>query len=166
MVLNTSVLSNRNYAVVAKLVDATGLSPVGNYLMRVQIPPTAFLVIKGLCMWVVYLLRCSDNSLYCGITNDMDGRLKAHQAGKGAKYTRSRLPVKVVHIEVVGSKSTALKREIVIKKLSKKEKEVMVKHILMVKKVKICPECGSHKIELFDADNDICRKCGKWFTGS
>ena len=74
-------------------------------------------------MWHVYLLRCSDNSLYCGISNNVKRRLKAHQAGKGAKYTRGRLPVKLVYVSGVCSKSEALKNEIRIKKLSKKEKE-------------------------------------------
>jgi putative endonuclease len=46
--------------------------------------------------WVVYLVQCSDDSLYCGTTNNLEGRLSAHNAGKGAKYTRSRKPVKLV----------------------------------------------------------------------
>ena len=74
-------------------------------------------------MWYVYLLRCSDGSLYCGITNDIERRLKAHQAGKGAKYTRARLPVKLAYTETVESKSKALKRELQIKKFSKTKKE-------------------------------------------
>ena len=77
-------------------------------------------------VWYVYLLRCSDRSLYCGITNDVKRRLKAHQAGKGAKYTRARLPVKVVYTETVGSKSEALKREYQIKRLPKIKKEQMI----------------------------------------
>jgi putative endonuclease len=77
-------------------------------------------------MWYVYLLRCSDGSLYCGITNDVKRRLKAHQSGKGAKYTRSRLPVKLAYTEPVGNKSKALKREYEIKKLSKSKKEEMI----------------------------------------
>lgn len=77
-------------------------------------------------MWTVYLLRCSDSSLYCGITNDVKRRLKAHQAGKGAKYTRARLPVKVVYTEPAVSKSEALKREYQIKQLPKIKKEQMI----------------------------------------
>lgn len=115
-------------------------------------------------MWIVYLLRCSDKSLYCGITNDPSRRLKEHQTGKGAKYTRSRLPVAMVYTEAVSSKSIALKRELVIKKLPKKEKEFMVSHSTGIHKIKTCPECGSHKVDIFDSDNDICRKCGKWFA--
>lgn len=77
-------------------------------------------------MWIVYLLRCSDSSLYCGITNNLNRRFKSHQAGKGAKYTRARLPVKLVYWEHVTTKSIALKRELAIKKLSKIKKEDMV----------------------------------------
>jgi len=119
-------------------------------------------------MWVIYLLRCSDNSLYCGITNDLEQRLRAHQAGKGAKYTRGRLPVKIVYTEEVCSKSVALKRELMIKSLSKKEKEFMVSQSTTIKKskVKTCHECGNHDVIMFDADNDICNKCNSWFPGS
>ena len=73
--------------------------------------------------WVVYLLRCRDRSLYCGITNDLPKRLKAHAAGKASRYTRSRLPVEVVYTESQPSKSTALKREAAIKKLRRRDKE-------------------------------------------
>lgn len=76
--------------------------------------------------WYVYLLRCSDDSLYCGITNDLEKRTSKHNHGKGAKYTRSRLPVVLVWYEVVKNKSLALKREIEIKKLTKSEKEDMI----------------------------------------
>ena len=76
--------------------------------------------------WLVYLLRCSDGSLYTGITNDLPKRLKAHAAGKASKYTRSRLPVKLVHSEPKRSKSAALKREAAIKKLHRAEKERVV----------------------------------------
>ncbi len=77
-------------------------------------------------MWYVYLLRCSDNSLYCGITNNLPRRLKTHNLGKGAKYTRSRLPVRLVWQEKHNSKSSALKKEIKVKKKSKREKEKLV----------------------------------------
>ena len=72
--------------------------------------------------WVVYLLLCSDNSLYCGISNDLQKRIIAHNNKKGAKYTRGRTPVTLINFIVVGSKSEALKIEIKIKKLSKKDK--------------------------------------------
>ena len=76
--------------------------------------------------WLVYLLRCSDGSLYTGITNDLPKRLKAHAAGKASKYTRSRLPVRLVMSEPQRSKSAALKRELAIKRLRRAEKDRLV----------------------------------------
>ena len=75
----------------------------------------------------VYLLRCSDDSLYCGWTNDLDARLKAHNSGRGAKYTRSLLPVTLVYHEVYADLHNALSREWHIKRLSKAEKEALLK---------------------------------------
>ena len=74
-------------------------------------------------MWYVYLARCSDNSLYCGITNNLEKREKTHNLGKGSKYTRSRLPVEFVWWEMHETKSLALSREAQIKKKKKSEKE-------------------------------------------
>ena len=76
--------------------------------------------------WLVYLLRCSDGSLYTGITNDLPKRLKAHATGKASRYTRSRLPVKLAYSEPQKSKSAALKRELAIKRLRRAEKEKLV----------------------------------------
>ncbi len=73
--------------------------------------------------WLVYVLRCSDGSLYTGITNDLPKRLKAHAAGKASKYTRSRLPVRLAYSELQRSKSAALKREAAIKRLRRAEKD-------------------------------------------
>ena len=70
----------------------------------------------------VYLLRCSDGSLYCGWTNDLEHRLAAHNSGKGAKFTRSRRPVELVYWEECENKSSAMKREYEIKQLSRVEK--------------------------------------------
>ena len=70
----------------------------------------------------VYLLECSDGTLYCGWTNDIEKRLKAHNSGKGAKYTRSRLPVRLVYLEEYESSVEAQKREYRIKMLSRNEK--------------------------------------------
>ncbi len=67
--------------------------------------------------WVAYLVRCSDNSLYCGISNDLKSRLLEHNSGKGAKYTRSRRPVKLVGVSSELTKSEALKLEYGIKQL-------------------------------------------------
>lgn len=76
--------------------------------------------------WYVYIVRCSDNSLYTGITNDLNKRLRKHNEGKGAKYTRARLPVRLMMFQTVDSKSDALKLEIKIKKLSKAAKEALI----------------------------------------
>lgn len=78
-------------------------------------------------MHFVYILRCGDDSLYTGYTNDLDKRVKTHNSGKGAKYTRSRLPVRLVYSKRVDSKSIGLKLEARIKKLTKIEKEAFVK---------------------------------------
>ena len=72
--------------------------------------------------WLIYILRCSDGSLYTGITNDLPKRLKAHAAGKASKYTRSRLPVRLAYREPQKSKSAALKRESAIKRLTRPAK--------------------------------------------
>ena len=67
--------------------------------------------------WVVYLLRCSDESLYCGITNDLGNRLADHNSGKGAKYTRSRMPVELVGVSSEMTKSEAMKLEYRVKQV-------------------------------------------------
>lgn len=74
----------------------------------------------------VYILRCADGTLYTGCTNDLFRRLAAHNAGKGAKYTRSRRPVELVYREEVPDKSAALRREAAIKGLSRKEKLALI----------------------------------------
>lgn len=73
-------------------------------------------------MWFVYLLRCSDDTLYCGITNDLERRIKQHNEGKGAKYTRGRGPVALIKSFTCDSKSEALKLEYKIKQLSREDK--------------------------------------------
>lgn len=73
-------------------------------------------------VWYVYLLRCGDGSLYCGMTDDVLRRLEAHRSGKGAKYTRGRGPLELVYTEECESYSAALKREAAIKKLKRQEK--------------------------------------------
>ena len=76
----------------------------------------------------VYLLRCADGSLYCGWTTDPEARLKAHNSGQGAKYTRSRLPVKLVYLEAWADRHDAMSREWHIKRMSKEEKEALVRN--------------------------------------
>ncbi len=72
------------------------------------------------------MLSCADNSLYTGWTNDLTRRLANHQSGKGAKYTRSRLPVRLVYYEEYETESEARKRECAIKKLPRHKKEALI----------------------------------------
>lgn len=76
-----------------------------------------------------YILKCSDNTLYTGWTNDLEKRLKAHNAGKGAKYTKTRLPVEIVYYESFEDKIDAMKREYAIKQLSRKEKLKLIQGV-------------------------------------
>lgn len=75
--------------------------------------------------WFVYLVRCKDGSLYTGITKDVAARVARHNAGTGAKYTRSRLPVVLVYTKKMRSETAARKREATLKRLPKKEKEAL-----------------------------------------
>lgn len=72
--------------------------------------------------WVVYILKCADESLYTGITNDLEGRIGAHESGNGAKYTRGRGPFTLMHCEKCKNRSEASKREVEIKNLRREEK--------------------------------------------
>jgi len=77
--------------------------------------------------WSVYLLRCADGSLYTGITKDVKRRCQQHSAGTASRYTRSRLPVKMVYQEAAAHRSLALKREAAIKALTRAEKLALVR---------------------------------------
>ena len=77
--------------------------------------------------WFVYILNCADGTLYTGITNDLDRRIKAHNAGTASKYTRVRRPVSVVYSEEVETKGDALRRELQIKRLTRSEKMAIIK---------------------------------------
>lgn len=79
--------------------------------------------------WYVYILSCADNTLYTGITNNLEARITEHNAGKGAKYTRGRLPVRQVYQQEVASRSAALKEEYRIKQLSKEQKYALIEGI-------------------------------------
>ncbi|MBB6715385.1 GIY-YIG nuclease family protein [Clostridium gasigenes] len=74
----------------------------------------------------MYILKCSDSSLYTGWTNDLDKRFKVHSQGKGAKYTKGRLPVELVYFEEFDNKIEAMKREYEVKQLSRKEKQKLI----------------------------------------
>jgi uncharacterized protein (TIGR02453 family) len=76
--------------------------------------------------WHVYVARCGDGTLYTGITTDPERRESAHNAGRGASYTRARRPVRLVHLESAADRSAALRRELAIKRLSRGEKERLV----------------------------------------
>lgn len=76
--------------------------------------------------WYVYMLRCGDDSLYTGYTDNVQRRLQTHQSGKGAKYTRSRLPVTLAYQEELPDKSAALRREAAIKRLTRQQKLALI----------------------------------------
>jgi len=77
---------------------------------------------EGVGMYYVYILLCGDGTLYTGITDNVERRVAVHNSGRGAKYTRSRLPVRAVYREQAADKSAALRRELAIKRLSRAEK--------------------------------------------
>jgi putative endonuclease len=77
--------------------------------------------------WSVYILRCGDGSLYTGATNDLERRVLRHRTGKGAAYTRSRLPIRLVFSETAGDRSEALRREYAVKQLTRSQKLKLVR---------------------------------------
>ena len=79
--------------------------------------------------WCVYMLLCDDNTIYTGITNDLKKRFENHISGKGAKYLRGRKPLEIVYTENFQNRSMATKREIEIKKLTRRKKEALIKII-------------------------------------
>lgn len=76
-------------------------------------------------MWYVYIVRCADRTLYTGVAKDLRARVLAHNAGRGAKYTRARRPVRLVYSEEVSDRGAALKREHAIKALSRAAKRAL-----------------------------------------
>ncbi len=78
-------------------------------------------------MHYVYMLQCCDDTLYTGYTNNLEKRIKIHNLGKGAKYTRARLPVKLVYYESYNLKTDAMKREYLIKQLKRSQKLELIK---------------------------------------
>lgn len=77
-------------------------------------------------VYYIYILLCHDGTLYIGYTDDLVGRLKTHNRGKGAKYTRSRLPVKLLYWEKYANKSAAMRREYALKQWTRAEKMVLL----------------------------------------
>ncbi len=87
-----------------------------------------FTLSKSQSSWFVYILKCSDDTLYTGITTDLERRIDEHNnSPKGAKYTRVRKPVELIYSEMVDNKSLASKREYEIKKLSREQKLELIK---------------------------------------
>ena len=84
-------------------------------------------------MCYVYILQCKDDSLYTGWTVDLDKRIRTHNLGKASKYTRSRLPVKLVYFETFDNKKDAQKREYAIKKLARKDKLNLIENTKCIK---------------------------------
>jgi putative endonuclease len=84
-------------------------------------------VVSDSAVWYVYIVRCADRTLYTGVARDLSARLAAHNAGRGAKYTRARLPVKLIYKETAENRSAAQRREHAIKRLSRAEKRALAK---------------------------------------
>ena len=89
--------------------------------------------------WIIYILKCKDQSLYTGITNNLDRRIEQHISGNGSKYLRGRLPLKLVYKEHALNRSDATKRELEIKKLNKRAKQFLInsykKIVFLLRKV-------------------------------
>jgi len=81
---------------------------------------------KKASAWVLYVLKCRDNTLYTGITSDISRRINQHNNGTASRYTRSRLPVKLIFSEPCRNRSQALKKEYAMKQLSRKEKNAYI----------------------------------------
>jgi putative endonuclease len=84
--------------------------------------------VSGALGWTVYVLKCKTGELYTGCTTDLERRVREHNSGTGSRFTRSRLPVAVVYKEEVGSRSEALRRELAIKAMRRREKLRLVGH--------------------------------------
>lgn len=99
--------------------------------------------------WVVYVLKLRDDSLYTGITNDLEQRLKIHEEGKGSKYVFSRLPIKnVVYVEEVKNRSAASKREAEIKKMTRKKKKQLTFNQKLIKEVQEVAYCSARDVRI------------------
>ena len=83
-------------------------------------------------IWYLYILKCVDNSLYTGITTDIQRRIKEHEHGKGAKYLRGRSPLKLIYSEELENQTQALKREREIKSWSRQKKLLLIKSYIPV----------------------------------
>ena len=86
-------------------------------------------------MWNIYIIECSDKKLYTGITKDIDRRLKEHSSGHGGRFTKFRGPVKLMFQQQMADKPEAMRREVEIKKMSRREKEELVRSFSFSRKV-------------------------------
>lgn len=116
-----------------------------------------------------YILRCADDTLYCGWTNDLTARLSAHNSGKGAKYTRGRGPVTLVYSETFPTQSEAMRREAEIKKLSRAQKQALIDaqssgELLTVYDADGRP-CGDHPRAVVHAQGLFHHVCHLWTVG-
>lgn len=98
----------------------------------------------------IYILKCSDNTLYTGWTNDLEKRILNHNTKKGAKYTKNRLPAFLMYFETFDNKIDAMKREYYIKTLSRKEKEELIKTFKGKRKEKVLNDINDLIKELKD----------------
>lgn len=98
----------------------------------------AFYIAKGNNMNYTYILRCRDNTLYTGWTNDIEKRVADHNSGKGAKYTRSRKPVELIYYEQFETKEEAMRREYEIKQFTRKQKEQLIEQGSKLSEEKAC----------------------------
>ena len=120
------ILGNVTFFLLDRLL---GMGPKRKYTPgRTQSPPQCtFLEAIMESVWYLYILRCRDDTLYTGITTDVEKRLEAHRCGKGAKYTRGRTPLELVYRETCGTHSDALKRELAVKRMTRAEKQALIR---------------------------------------
>jgi putative endonuclease len=104
--------------------------------------------------WTVYILELNDSTYYTGITNNLSKRLAVHRSGRGSKYVRPRLPFRVVYVEYTTDRSSATKREITIKKMSKSNKERLMKNGDDNKILVVCEHCYTSLV----LDKESCPK--------
>ncbi len=98
-----------------------------NKMEELDSAPAPPLAGQALEPWFLYILQCNDGKLYTGITKDIQRRIKTHNDGKGAGFTRARRPVKLIYHESLLGRTQALLREIAVKALSRKQKEILIK---------------------------------------